>query len=302
MSVAAKKKPSHSIQRRDNIEGYLFTLPAVIGLFVFILIPIVASIVLSFTKWDLITDIEFIGIANYQELFGDEIFITSLLNTLKWVVLYIPLGLTLSFVLALAMDMPVKGIGIFRTIFYLPYVSPMLVIALLFTWMYNTDFGIINYALNQIGLPSVPWLSDGNLAIFSICIMSVWKGAGYNMLIFLAALQGIPDSLYEAADLDGITPFQKVIYIKIPLITPSLYYVMIMSVINAFQVFNEIYIMTSGGPGYSTYTMSYYLWSNAFSYNRFGYACSMAIIMFIIILAVSLFQTQFLGKKVQYDL
>lgn len=302
MSVAAKKKSISAIQRRDNIEGYLFTLPAVIGLFVFVLIPIVASFVLSLTKWDLITDIKFIGLKNYQELFGDEIFLTSLVNTLKWVVLYIPLGLTLSFVLALAMDMPVRGIGIFRTIFYLPYVSPILVVALLFTWMYNTDFGIINYALNQIGLPSVPWLSNGNLAIFSICIMSVWKGAGYNMLIFLAALQGIPESLYEAADLDGITPFQKVIYIKIPLITPSIYYVMIMAVINAFQVFNEIYIMTSGGPGYSTYTMSYYLWSNAFSYNRFGYACSMSIIMFIIILAASLFQTQFLGKKVQYDL
>jgi len=300
--ATANPRIKHSIQRHDNIEGYLFTAPAILGLVVFMVIPIIASVALSFTKWDLITDIEWVGLANYKKLFGDEIFIASLVNTLKWVVLYIPLGLTLSFVLALAMDMPIKGIGIFRTLFYLPYVSPMLVVALLFTWMYNTEFGIINYVLGLVGIPAVPWLSDGNLAIFSICIMSVWKRAGYNMLIFLAALQGIPTSLYEAADLDGINGWQKVWYIKIPLITPSLYYVMIMAVIDAFQVFNEIYIMTSGGPGYSTYTMSYYLWSNAFSYNRFGYACAMAIFMFIVILAVSLFQTQFLGKKVQYDL
>ena len=173
---------------------------------------------------------------------------------------------------------------------------------MLFVWIYNTDYGILNFILKELfHMDPIGWLTDSKYSLFAIAIMSVWKWAGYNMLIFLSALQGIDESLYEAAAIDGISPLQKLIYIKIPLVMPSIYFVMLTAVIDAFQMFTEIFIMTKGGPGYSTYTVSYYLWSNAFEYQKMGYACAMAAVMFVIILAVTLLQDRVMNKKVQYD-
>ena len=207
-----------------------------------------------------------------------------------------------SFLLALLLDQKLKGAGFFRTLYYLPVVAPIVVVALLFVWIYNTDYGILNFILKKLfNMEPIGWLTDSRYSLFAIAVMSVWKWAGYNMLIFLAALQGIDDGIYEAAAIDGVTPMSKLFKIKIPLVMPSIYFVMLTAVIDAFQMFTEIFIMTKGGPGYSTYTVSYYLWSCAFEYSKMGYACAMAAVMFVIILVVTLVQNKVMDRKVQYD-
>lgn len=287
---------------RDNLEGYAFIAPALFGFLAFLAYPIFSSIFISMFDWNLLTEAKWVGLNNYAKLFTDEVFLISLLNTIKWVIVYVPASILLSFILALAAELPLKGIAVFRTFYYLPVIAPLLVISLLFAWMYNPEFGVINYVLSKIGLPQVPWLTEPNIAIFSIALMTTWKKAGYNMVIFLAGLKGIPQSLYEASEIDGITPLQKIWYIKIPLLMPAIYYIVVMAVIDAFQVFGEIIMMTQGGPGYSTYTMAFYMYNNAFKYNQMGYASAISLVMTVIILAVTIVQNFVLGKKVQYEM
>ncbi|EMS71208.1 carbohydrate ABC transporter permease [Ruminiclostridium cellobioparum] len=294
-------KASKKTVLKRNIDGYAFAAPALIGLFVFTLYPLVCSIFYSFTDWNILSDAKFIGFDNYTKLISDEVFLISLKNTLKWVVIYVPLSLIISFGLALIAELPIKGVNAFRAIFYLPVVCPLIVIALLFTWLYNTEFGLINYGLSLFGIGPVGWLTNPNLAIFSIALMSVWKMAGYNMVVLLAGLQAVPRSVYEASELDGIKSYQKIWFIKLPLIMPAIYFVVVYAIINAFQVFTEIFTMTRGGPGNSTNTLVYYLYTKAFTHNEMGYASAIAIIMAIIIMIVTVLQKYVLGSKVQYE-
>lgn len=297
-----KKTTKHmTLQKRDAFSGYMFIAPALISFLIFVVYPVIASFVISSFDWGILSAPRFIGLENYKTLFKDPVFIESLKNTIKWVILYVPVSILVSLIVALAMDMPLRGIGFFRTMFYLPVMTPMVVCALLFVWIYDTDFGVLNYILSFINIPPIGWLSDRKISLISIALMSVWKHSGYNMLILLSALQGIPESLYEAAALDGITPWRKLINIKLPLIMPSMYFVVLTSVIDAFQVFTEVFIMTKGGPGYSTHTVSYYLFANAFEFGKMGYACAMSVVMFIIILTVTLIQDKIMNKNVQYD-
>lgn len=301
-NTSKKNKNKHmTLQQKDALSGYMFIAPALISFLLFIFYPVIASFVISGFDWGILSAPRFIGLENYKTLFKDPVFIESLKNTFKWVILYVPASILVSLIVALAMDMPLRGIGFFRTMFYLPVMTPMVVCALLFVWIYNTDFGVLNYILSLFKIPAIGWITDRRISLISIALMSIWKHSGYNMLILLSALQGIPDSLYEAAALDGITPWRKLINIKLPLIMPSMYFVILTSVIDAFQVFTEVYIMTKGGPGYSTHTVSYYLFANAFEYGKMGYACAMSVVMFIIIMTVTLIQDRILNKNVQYD-
>lgn len=291
-----------SLKQKEAATGFAFILLPLISLVVLMYYPIIRSFFISFFDWNLLQDPVFSGLENYKTLLKDEVFRQSLKNTLIWVIMYVPMSVITSFLLALLLDRKLKGAGFFRTLYYLPVVCPIVVVALLFVWIYNTDYGILNFILKELfNMEPIGWLTDAKYSLFAIAIMSVWKWAGYNMLIFLAALQGIDESLYEAAAIDGITPSQLLFKIKIPLVMPSIYFVMLTAVIDAFQMFTEIFIMTKGGPGYSTYTVSYYLWSNAFEYNKMGYACAMAAVMFVIILVVTLIQNKVMNSKVQYD-
>ena len=291
-----------TLKQKEAVTGYIFIALPLISLIIMMYYPIIRSFFISFFDWNLLQEPTFTGIENYKTLFHDEVFRTSLVNTIKWVLIYVPMSVVSSFLLALLLDRKLKGAGFFRTLYYLPVVCPIVVVALLFVWIYNTDYGILNFLLkNLFGIDTVGWITDSRFSLFSIAVMSVWKWAGYNMLIFLSALQGIDENLYEAAAIDGITPWTKLIKIKIPLVMPSIYFVMLTAVIDAFQMFTEIFIMTKGGPGYSTYTVSYYLWSNAFEYSKMGYACAMAAVMFVIIMTVTLVQNRIMNKKVQYD-
>ena len=290
-----------TLKQQEATTGLIFIALPFISLLVFMYYPIIRSFFISLYEWNLLKDPVYIGLDNYKTLFKDQVFLTSLWNTFRWVLIYVPMSVITSFLLALLLDNKIKGEGFFRTLYYLPVVAPIVVVALLWVWIYNTDYGILNFLLNKLGIDSVGWLTDSKYSLFAIAVMSTWKWAGYNMLIFLAALQGIDNSIYEAAELDGVTPLKKLFKIKIPLVMPSIYFVMLTIVIDAFQMFTEIFIMTKGGPGYSTYTVSYYLWSCAFEYGKMGYACAMAAFMFIIILAVTLLQNKVMDRKVQFD-
>ncbi len=302
MNNATTVKRGLTLRQKEAMTGVFFIALPLASLLIFMYYPIIRSFIISLYEWNLLTKPTFNGIGNYQTLFKDKVFLTSLWNTCRWVITYVPMSVVTSFLLALLLDQKLKGAGFFRTLYYLPVVAPIVVVALLWVWIYNTDYGILNFLLEKLfHMDPIGWLTDSRFSLFAIAVMSVWKWAGYNMLIFLAALQGIDDSIYEAAELDGVTAWTKLIYIKIPLVMPSIYFVMLTAVIDAFQMFTEIFIMTKGGPGYSTYTVSYYLWSCAFEYSKMGYACAMAAVMFVIILVVTLIQNKVMDRQVRYD-
>lgn len=299
--AAPPRRRNRAAAIRTTLVGYAFISPALFGFVVFLLGPVVVSLLMGFAEWDLLTSPRWVGVGNYTALFKDEIFLISLKNTLFWVVYYVPASIVLSLGLALAMNLPLRGIGVFRAVFYIPVISPLLAVALLFVWLYNPDFGLINFVLSKIGLPPLGWLTDERMALPSIAIMAVWKNVGWNMVIFLAALQNIPRHLYEAAIVDGANSIQRFWKITLPLLTPATFFIVVISLIGAFQVFGEVYIMTNGGPGYATHTLAYYLWVNAFRYNQMGYASAIAVIMFLLILLATLLQFRFAGSRVNYD-
>src|SRR5690625_970172 len=220
-SIKLGKKLKSRKKRRDNIEGYLFIAHALFGFMSFTLIPVLSVFVMGNLEWDLLTTAKWIGLDNYINLFKDEVFLISLKNTILWVLYYVPASVVLSLLLAVALNLPLRGISLFRTMIYIPVISPLLAVALLFVCLYNPDFGIINFLLSKIGIEPISWLTDEKLALPSIALMAIWKNAGYNMLIFLAGLQGIPNQLYEAADLDGATKIQKFFKVTLPLLTPA---------------------------------------------------------------------------------
>ncbi|NLC44027.1 MAG: sugar ABC transporter permease [Clostridiales bacterium] len=277
-----------------------FLAPYVIGLLVFWIGPVIASIFISFTKWELVGSPVWVGFNNYKQLFSDEIFIKSLINTAYYTILSVPLSMICSLLLAVAMNQKLKGIVVFRTAFFMPYISSMVAVALLWSWIYNPQYGILNYFLELIGIPGQNWLGDPKWAMPALVFMSVWKGLGYNMMIWLAALQGIPEDLYEAARIDGANKWQQFKNITVPLLSPTTFMLLILSIINSFKVFEQSYIMTKGGPAHATMTMVLYIYSNAFVWLKMGYASAMAYILAIIILVLTVIQLRLQKKWVHY--
>lgn len=286
--------------RKETARGYLFLLPALGGILVFILGPVVAAIALSFTKWDLLTPAKFIGLSNYQELIQDPMFRKVMLNTLIFTGASVPLSLILSLGLALALNQKIKGIVIFRTIYFLPVVSSMVAVSLVWRWLYNPNYGLLNYFLNLLHLPSINWLFSTTWAMPAVILMSVWKSLGYNMVIFLAGLQGIPQMYYESAKIDGAGKFQAFKNITLPLLSPTTFFVLVISIISSFQVFDQIFVMTSGGPAHATEVIIYYIYHNAFQIFRMGYASALAFCLFIIIFALTLLQIRLSKRWVFY--
>lgn len=280
----------------------IFLVPSLLGFTVFNIIPILSSFFLAFAEWNLLTPIRFVGVENFVNMFTkDPLFWPSLGRTLYYSSLSIPLGIVTSLILALAMNRPLKGIKIFRVIYFVPYVSSMVAVAMVWRWLYNEQFGLINTFLSFLGLPGQSWLNSAGLVIPSLVVMDVWKGAGFGMLIYLAALQGIPEQIYEAAKVDGANPVQSFFRITLPLLGPAHFYMLVTGLIGGFQVFDSIYLMTHGGPGFASRVYAYNLYQAAFRQFQMGYASSMAWFLFFIIFAVTLFQFKKLGGKVQYD-
>ncbi|MCG8514744.1 MAG: sugar ABC transporter permease [Halanaerobiales bacterium] len=274
----------------DNFWALVFLLPNLLGFLLFILIPILASFGLSFTQWDLLGDISWVGLGNYTELLSDKIFIQVFWNTLYYSVGTVPLGIAIALLLAIALNQKIRGVKFYRGAYFLPVVSSTVAVAVVWQWIYNPEFGLLNYVLSLLGIDGPSWLTSTVWAMPAIIITSIWKGLGYNMLLFLAGLQGIPKTYYEAAEIDGANWFNKFWKITLPLLSPTTFFVVIMSVISSFQVFDIIYVMTEGGPGRSTSVLVHYLYQNAFQYFRMGYASAIAYILFFLVFILTLIQ------------
>jgi multiple sugar transport system permease protein len=272
-------------QLKENLEGYLFISPWILGMIFFTIGPIIASIYISLTDWDTFTKPNFIGFENYIDLAHDPKFWISLKVTFSFALFSVPLNLAGGLFAAMLLNQKVKGMKIFRTIFYLPAVVSGVATALLWRWIFNTDVGLINTLLSKIGVVGPNWLGDPDWVLPSYIIMSLW-GFGNAMLVFLAALQDLPKSLYESADIDGANHFEKFWHITIPMLSPIILFNLIMGVIAGLKIFTEAYII--GGSGNSALFYMLYLWQNAFQLMKMGYASAMAWVLFAIILGITL--------------
>jgi multiple sugar transport system permease protein len=300
--AAARRGGFSPLRRQEAIAGYLFLLPNILGFLVFSSIPVVATFSISLLDWDLIRAPRFVGIDNYVKLLTDDaVFRKVLFNTAYYVVGTVPAGIILSLLLALAMNANVRGIALFRVIFFIPVISASVAVAVMWRWLYNTDFGLINLILTSVGLKGVPWLSSTAWAMPAVILMAIWKSLGYNMVIFLAGLQSIPAHLHEAAAIDGANGVQRFRYITLPLLAPTTFFVLVISVISSFQVFDLAFVLTKGGPGDATNTMVMYIYNQAFQFFHMGYAAAIAWVLFAIIFVITLLQHQLQKRWVHYE-
>ncbi|MCI0513488.1 sugar ABC transporter permease [candidate division KSB1 bacterium] len=279
------KKRSLS-NRREAREFYLFISPWLLGFFLFTAGPMLASIFLSFTRWDIITAPVWVGLGNFRELFfTDPYFWKAIQVTATYSCVAVPLHLTSSLLVAILLNQKIKAMGLFRTIFYLPTVLPVVASSMLWIWLFFPD-GLINFFLGKFGVAPQAWLQQDTTALWALIVMSLW-GFGTGMIIFLAGLQGIPETLYEAAIIDGAGWWTKFVHVTLPMLSPIIFFNFIMGVIGTFQVFTQGYIMTAGGPNNATLFYVLYLYVNAFEFLRMGYASAMAWILFFILMGLT---------------
>ncbi|HRF47737.1 MAG TPA: sugar ABC transporter permease [Anaerolineales bacterium] len=279
----------------------LFLLPSLSGLAVFSLTPILASLGLTLFDWDLLTPPRFIGLDNFSELFTSDDFWAALGHTLYFIAGYIPLVLVLALGLALILNQKLRGIMLYRAAFYLPVVSAWVAVALLWKWIFNPKFGLVNYLLGLIGIAGPGWLFDPNWAMPAIILTSVWKDIGFVMVMFLAGLQGIPADYYEAAAIDGADRWQSFWSITRPLLAPTTFFALIISLINSFQVFDQVWIMSGGGPAGATTVLVEQIVKNAFSYSRMGYASALSWVLFLLVFAATAVQMRLQQTWVSYE-
>ncbi|WP_425432181.1 carbohydrate ABC transporter permease [Fontibacillus panacisegetis] len=285
---------------------YMFIAPAVLLLTMFSIIPIFIALVISFTDMDLVgladfSNINSAGLSNYFELFKDPLFLKSIFNTSIYVVIGVPLVVIFSMAVALLLNYGTSRLfTTFRVVYYMPSITNIVAVAVVWGYLYNSRYGLFNYVLSWFGLPAQQWLQDPMLAKLSLIAMAVWKALGLNMIIFLAALQGIPRSYYEAAEIDGATGWKKLVHITVPLLSFATFFVTITTLIGWIQFFEEPLVMTKGGPLNATMSMALFIYNNGFKLSNFGYAASGSFILFIIIILVTIVQFVMKKKEVEY--
>ena len=288
MNKPGKRKQYSTMKTREAMNFYLYTAPWLIGFVVLTLYPILYSFYLMFTDMNLSGIANFVGLENWKYAFTDDpLFRKAFLNTLKYVVMFVPCSIILAFFIALLLSKKIKGLGFFRTAFYIPYITSGVAVTILWGWIFQKDYGIINYILSLVGLKGPNWLGDKHVAMISIVILSLWT-IGNNIIIMLAGIQDIPRSYYESAEIDGAGSIRQTLYITLPLCTPTIYFNLIVTVIAAFQVFQQPLILTNGGPLNSTYTAAMHLYNNGFLYGKMGYASMMAWSMFAVIMLITI--------------
>ena len=269
---------------------YAFIAPALIPLTVFVLGPIAYSGYLSLCDWSIVGSPEFVGFGHYSAIASSPKFLTALKNTFLFVFITVPVGLVLALGTALLLNQPVRGRGVFRGIFFFPAIAPTIVLATLWGWLCSEHFGVFNKILIHFGMSPISWLTDPKFAFPTIMAMSIWKGFGYGMVIYLAGLQGIPLTYHEAATMDGANAAQRFRYVTWPLLAPTTLLILVLSVIGSFQVFDQVYVLTGGGPGYSTSVLVHYIYEEAFIRFRMDRASAAAYILFAIIFVFTLIQ------------
>jgi multiple sugar transport system permease protein len=290
-----------SFHRRQALAGYLFIAPAMAIFFVFTLLPVAIALYLSLTNYDVLTRIDWVGVSNYQDIVDDEFFWRALVNTTTFTAWSIPLSMAIGLGLALLLNQKLRGLGVYRTIYYLPVVTSMVAVAMIWIQLFDPLYGVISNSLETIGIKGIDWLGDPNLAMPTVIVVSVWKVIGWNMLIYLAGLQGIPDYLKEAAAIDGANRWQSFFKITLPLLQPTTFFIFVTSLIGAFQVFDQVYVMTGGGPANATTTLVQQIYNAAFKALDMGYAAAMSFVLFGIILVVSLLSMRAIRGEVAYQ-
>lgn len=286
---------------REAIEAYVMLLPTIIGFLLISAGPILIAILLGFTDAKFKWPPNWIGIRNYQLLFSNPLFPKIILNSLYYSVLTVVPSAVFSFLLALLVNNKVKGIAIFRAAYFWPVVASMAAVSVIWKFMLNPQIGLMNYALQYIGIKGPIWLGTTQWVIPSLALTFVWKWVGFYMIILLAGMQDIPEDLYEASIIDGANGFQKILHITFPMVSPTLFFVIVISTIASFQLFDQVMIMTNdAGPAYSALTLSYYVYQNAFQWGKMGYACSIGVILFVIVFLFSSFQMRLQNKWVFY--
>lgn len=309
MALAGRMERTHrttktrSLRQREELAGYLFILPGILGLLLFSVIPLGAAFVLSFTDYNMLQSPDWVGFRNYSYAFtDDDLFWPSLRRTFYFVLLDVPLGIVLSLALAVLLNQKLRGTSVFRTLFFLPSITPAVAAIFFWVWLLNPFFGIVNYALDKIGILGPLWLQGTESAMPSIAIISLWAtSGGTRMIILLAGLQGIPQDLYDAAEVDGAGAWRKFINITVPMLTPTLFFITVLSVINALRVFTSVYIGTEGGPAYATWVFSYHLFKQAFQFFEMGYASALGWIFFVVIMAFTVIQFRLQSRWVHYE-
>lgn len=285
---------------RRNVTGYIFISPFILGVLIWFLAPALTAGWLTFQKWNLITPPRFIGFDNIERLFQDELFLQSLKVTTTYTFIAVPLGLVLSFFIALLLNFRIRGISVYRTIYYLPSIVPAVASAVLWSFILNSEFGLLNAGLRAIGLPKILWLQRPEWAMPALILMSLW-GLGTSMVIYLAGLQGIPDVYYEAAEIDGAGAWSRLRHVTIPLLSPVIFFNLVMGIIVSFQIFTAGYLITSGGPQNATLFYVLYLYRTGFQYLKMGYAAALAWVLFLIIMGLTVLVFKYVGSMVYYE-
>lgn len=284
------------------LQAYAFLLPSFVGLLVFLILPIIAVAVLSFFNWGLIAQPTFIGLGNYSKLFGSSSFWHSLLVTFYYILLNIPMQTVFALLLALLLNQKIPGRGIFRTLFVVPWMATAVAMGIVWQWIFDPQYGSLNSFLSLFHITGPAWLSSPGWALPAIAAVNIWQYTGYNMLFFLAGLQGIPPDFYEASSLDGAGPVRKFFTITLPLLTPTLFFVLVTDVIGSAQVFDTVYVMTQGGPGNATSVLNFTIFQQAFMFFHAGYASALSMVLFAILLIITLLQVLFFRNHTIYDL
>lgn len=300
-SSSAKSGGLTPLARQEALWGYLFISPTLIGLLIFVLVPLAGSFLLTFTNWDGLSPIAWNGLKNYSYLIQkDDQFLKVMSNTAYYAFGSVFLTMIPSLFFAMLINQKLRGKLLFRAIYFLPYITMMVAAAQLWRWLYDMEIGLINYLLGFVGVPKIAWLGNPRLAMFSLILMSTWKNMGFMMVLFLAGLQNIPQMFYEAAEVEGAGRWQKFRYITLPLLSPTTFFIIVISIIGSFQVFDIIYIMTRGGPAMATSTIVYYIYTNSFQDFRMGYGSTLAWMLFVVILIVTLIQMKLQRRWVHY--
>ncbi len=289
-------------------EAYLFLLPSLIGFAFFVLIPIIGAFALSFFDWNLISPAKFVGVDNYKQLlFQDAVFRKVLGNTFYYAVTIVPLQLILGLVMAVALNQGIRGLELYRLIYFMPVITNIVAVAIVFQWLLNRDFGVANAWVWQLAdatgwhIAPPDWLNSSFWAKPAVIILTLWKNIGFTMVIYLAALQGVPESLYDAAKVDGATGSQRFRFVTIPMVSATTFFLVVIQMIGAFQLFAEPFVMTRGGPAQASLTIVMYIYQNAFEFGRMGKATALAWILFAIIFIFTLIQTRLQRRWVHYE-
>lgn len=312
MAGSVSIPPRHTHQKRsvrqwfrrdhESLAAYLFLTPNIVGFMIFTAFPVIAAFVIAFYDWDLLLGARYIGLENFRELlFEDDVFRAAFINTVYFTVATVVLSTALGLAVALLVNLALRGMVLFRSVFLLPYVTLTVALSLVWKWLYLPEIGLINQTLGFIGIDGPSWLTSSTWAMPALIFLSVWKTFGYNMVLFVAGLQNVPEHLYEAAKLDGASPWQRFRDITLPMLSPTTFFVVVISIIGSFQVFDQALVMTAGGPGTATTTLVLYIYEQGFQSFHMGYAAAIALLLFLVIFAFTAFQFRVQRRWVTYD-